>query len=78
MSKGVTALVEEIGQYVFVLFRDKLPENLVYHDFLHTYDTVVAARKIARSTSLSQEEIETLLIAGISPRYRLPQYLSGT
>ncbi|MFT7589985.1 MAG: putative metal-dependent HD superfamily phosphohydrolase [Limisphaerales bacterium] len=63
MSKGVTPLVEATGQFVFQLLRNKLPEDLVYHDYLHTYNTVEEARFLAKGNKISEEDTEILLLA---------------
>jgi len=45
------------------LLQRELPEALFFHNFQHTKETVVAAFKIGKKEALSEEELETLLIA---------------
>ena len=55
--------IEDISDYVFKLFKKELPENLIYHNFSHTEQTVEAVEKISSEYDLSDEEKENLSIA---------------
>ncbi len=55
--------IEDISNYVFKLFKEELPENFIYHNFIHTEQTVNAVEKISAECDLSDEEKENLIIA---------------
>jgi predicted metal-dependent HD superfamily phosphohydrolase len=42
---------------------EKLPKEYVYHNFDHTTKVVQAAEEIGRATHLSDEELETVMVA---------------
>ena len=54
---------KEVKAYVFNLFKEKLPLNTVYHSENHTSYVVEAANEIGLSQNLSEEELETVLLA---------------
>jgi len=53
----------EVKEYISKLFKENLPINTVYHNEVHTSYVVSAANEIGLSMNLSQEELETLLLA---------------
>ena len=53
----------EVKEYISNLFKENLPINTVYHNEVHTSYVVSAANEIGLSMNLSQEELETLLLA---------------
>ncbi|MEO5910582.1 MAG: Pycsar system effector family protein [Pelobium sp.] len=55
--------LEDIEAYVFKLFKEELPENLIYHNFAHTEQTVEAVRELSEGYDLTDEENEDLVIA---------------
>ena len=55
--------IEDISNYVFNLFKVELPENLVYHNFTHTEQTVKAVEEISSGYDLNEDEKEDLIIA---------------
>ncbi|MBU0696892.1 MAG: HD domain-containing protein [Bacteroidetes bacterium] len=55
--------IEDISNYVFNLFKVELPENLVYHNFIHTEQTVKAVEEISLEYDLKDEDKEDLIIA---------------
>jgi putative nucleotidyltransferase with HDIG domain len=57
------SLFEEINEYVFNLFKEKLSHQYVYHNYQHTLETVEAAEKLAKECELEGEDLEVLLIA---------------
>jgi predicted metal-dependent HD superfamily phosphohydrolase len=57
-------IVDEAGRHVFDLFKERLSQNYVYHNYQHTLETVETSKKIAKAyPELSDEEIEILLLA---------------
>src|SRR5687767_1822988 len=57
-----TALVSKSKEYAEHLLA-KLPKEYVYHNLGHTKDVVKAAEEIGRNSNLSDDEMETLLVA---------------
>ncbi|MDB5033450.1 MAG: metal dependent phosphohydrolase [Chlorobi bacterium] len=57
------SLVEQASDSVFALLRDSLPEQLVYHNFLHTIEVVKAVEEIGRGSGLDDEDLEILALA---------------
>lgn len=57
-------ILEEVGAYIFDLFKEKLSHDYVYHSYQHTQETVDACLKIAQGyKELQDEDLEVLLIA---------------
>lgn len=56
-------LVSKTEAFVYDLFKDRLPANMVYHNFLHTAETVQNCRKLASHYDLKKEQLEHLLVA---------------
>ena len=54
---------EEVKAYILNLFKEKLPLNTVYHSANHTSYVVEAANEIGLSQNLSEEDLETVLLA---------------
>jgi putative nucleotidyltransferase with HDIG domain len=59
----VKSLFEEINQYVFNLFKEKLSHQYVYHNYQHTLETAEGAEKLAKECGLEGEDLEVLMIA---------------
>ncbi|MFL5727890.1 MAG: Pycsar system effector family protein [Cytophagaceae bacterium] len=57
------SLFEEINQYVFNLFKEKLSHQYVYHNYQHTLETAEAAERLAKECELKGDDLEILLIA---------------
>ena len=55
--------IEDISNYIFNLFKVELPENLIYHNFAHTEQTVKAVEEISSEYDLNDDEKEDLIIA---------------
>jgi predicted metal-dependent HD superfamily phosphohydrolase len=49
--------------YVFDLFKNSLPTQVVYHNFNHTMRVVEASNEIAIAENISESELEILLMA---------------
>ncbi|TKB98750.1 Pycsar system effector family protein [Pedobacter cryophilus] len=57
------SLIDHISVFVFDLFKEKLSTNYLYHNYIHTQQTVEAAEKIAKGYDINSTEKEDLLIA---------------
>ena len=60
---GVPSFIDDTAIYVLRLFEEKLPRNYSFHNPQHTIDVVTQARVIGEEYKLSQNDMETLLIA---------------
>lgn len=58
-------VVKDAEEYVFNLFRDKLPSDYVYHNFNHTDTTVKACKKLSKSYNMSSRDYEVLMLAAL-------------
>ena len=56
-------VVKDAGEYVFNLFRDKLPSDYVYHNFNHTDTTVKTCKKLSKSYNMTSRDYEVLMLA---------------
>ncbi len=63
--KNTNAIVKDAGEYVFNLFKEKLPGDYVYHNYNHTAETVKACRKLAKSYNLTNRDFEVLMLAAV-------------
>lgn len=63
--KNANPIVKSAEEYVFNLFKEKLPPDHVYHNYKHTFQTVKACKEIASSYNLSSRELEIVLLAAI-------------
>ena len=60
ITKNIIATVEE---YITHFYKDKVPEEYVYHDIAHTQEVVRVCRQLGIAHGLSLEDIETLELA---------------
>lgn len=58
-----TELIAKAREYAQGIFKDRSFENRTFHNIDHTLDVVRAAEEIGRQTSLSDDELESVLIA---------------
>jgi len=58
-----STIVKDAADYVFNLFKDKLPADYVYHNYNHTAETVKACKKLSKSYNLTSRDYEVLLLA---------------
>ncbi len=58
-------IVKDAAEYVFSLFKDKLPGDYVYHNYNHTAETVKACKKLSKSYNLTSRDYEVLLLAAL-------------
>jgi predicted metal-dependent HD superfamily phosphohydrolase len=63
--KNANPIIKSAEEYVFNLFKEKLPPDHVYHNYKHTFQTVKACKEIANTYSLTSRELEVLLLAAI-------------
>lgn len=63
--KNANPIIKSAEEFVFNLFKDKLPPDHVYHNYKHTFQTVKATKEIANSYNLTSRELEILLLAAI-------------
>ena len=56
-------VVKDAEEYVFNLFKEKLPNDYVYHNYNHTLETVKACNKLSKSYNLTNRDYEVLMLA---------------
>ena len=56
-------LVQKSEKYVRDLFKKEMPEYLSYHDIEHTEYVVNQSRIIGQNSGLTEEEINTVMVA---------------
>ncbi len=57
------SLIPEASTFVYTLFKEKLPETIVYHTYEHTVEVADAAGRIARKSSMSRNKQGLLELA---------------
>ncbi|MEJ7778516.1 MAG: Pycsar system effector family protein [Daejeonella sp.] len=58
-------IVKDAAEYVFSLFKDKVPGDYVYHNYNHTTETVKACKKLSKSYNLTSRDYEVLMLAAL-------------
>ncbi len=58
-----TDIVTKASDFVFQLFKEQLPEYIVFHTYSHTETVVDTARKIGKATSLDDDAMEIAMLA---------------
>lgn len=56
-------IIEQAEDFVKKLFKDKLSDSFLYHNFNHTSSVVNAAKTIATAQGVNEQELELLLLA---------------
>lgn len=56
-------IVDEAGQYIFDLFKEKLSHYYVYHNYQHTLDTVEACSVLSKELNISNDDLICLELA---------------
>lgn len=56
-------LLKTVSEYVYGLFREKLPHEYVYHDYNHTLGVVDGCKEIGEGVKLAESEMEIVIIA---------------
>ena len=54
---------QDVKRYVFDLYKNALPQKVVYHNQNHTLQVVKAANEIALAENISDKDLEILLLA---------------
>ncbi len=57
------AVLEKAEDYIFELFKDKLPKTYLYHNFLHTQRVVESIQEIIEKSDIDDEDSEILQLA---------------
>ncbi|MFD2160897.1 Pycsar system effector family protein [Paradesertivirga mongoliensis] len=63
--KNANPIIKSAEEYVFNLFKEKLPPDHVYHNYKHTFQTVKACKDLADAYNLTSRDLEILLLAAI-------------
>lgn len=63
MNLSEKSITEEASEFVYELFKNKLPSHYIYHNYRHTEEVADAARKIAGKMNLSDEDTEIVTLA---------------
>lgn len=58
-------IVKDAAEYVFNLFKEKLPGDYVYHNYNHTAETAKACKKLSKSYNLTSRDYEVLMLAAL-------------
>lgn len=57
------SLLRQASDFIFNLFKEKLTDSHVYHDYNHTRETVKACKEFCKHYNLKEEETELLFLA---------------
>ncbi len=57
-------IVQKAENFIFELFKDKVSDLHLYHNFQHIFRVTQAAIEIGKASNVSEEEIEILTLAG--------------
>lgn len=58
-----SGIIGRASGYIFELFKDKLPEHLVYHNYAHTESVAASAHKLAKGIELGEDALEIVTLA---------------
>ncbi|MDB5120455.1 MAG: hypothetical protein JWN56_1673 [Sphingobacteriales bacterium] len=61
--KNANPVIKEASEYIFNLFKEKLPGEYVYHNYKHTLETVKGCKKLCETYNLTSRDYEVLLLA---------------
>ncbi len=56
-------VIKDVAEYVFNLFKEKLSNDYVYHNYKHTLETVKACKKLSKVYNLTSRDYEVLILA---------------
>jgi HD superfamily phosphodiesterase len=56
-------IIEQAEDFVYKLLKDKLSDSFLYHNFNHTLSVVKAVKTIATAQSVTEQDMELLLLA---------------
>lgn len=62
-EKATPKILKEASDHINILFKEKLTQRHLFHNYTHTLDVVSATEKLADDSAVSDEEKEMLLIA---------------
>jgi predicted metal-dependent HD superfamily phosphohydrolase len=62
-TMGIAGSLEKTADHVFALFKRSDQENIIYHSYNHTVETVEACRHLADGLGLSEHDSQIVLIA---------------
>ncbi len=57
-------IIQRAADHVFTLFKEKLPNDRIYHNYAHTVGVAEMARKIAKGMKLGEDAVEVVTLAG--------------
>ncbi len=63
MNQQEKNITDTVSEFVFDLFKNRLPPHYIYHNYRHTEEVAEAARKIAGKMNLSEEDTEIVTLA---------------
>lgn len=63
MNQPDKNITDAASEFVFDLFKNRLPPHYIYHNYRHTEEVAEAARKIAGKMNLSEEDTEIVTLA---------------
>ncbi len=55
--------IKEVEEYIKEIFKEKIPEEIIYHNIIHTDYVVNQAKLIGEKSGLSNEEMNILLVS---------------
>lgn len=58
-----TNILDQASEFIFNLFKEKLSDNHIYHDYNHTKETVKACKEFCKFYDLKNEKEEQILLA---------------
>ena len=58
-------IVEKSTSYIFNLFKERLKQSYVYHNYAHTIETTEVAREMAEKSGLSAADLEVLVLGAL-------------
>lgn len=61
--KNANPVIKDASEYIFSLFKKKLPSEYVYHNYKHTLETVKGCKKLSETYNLTSRDYEVLLLA---------------
>ncbi len=56
-------ILDEAQQYVHSYFKEEMPDDLLFHDILHTEDVVEIVKELGKEADLDSDQLEVLQLA---------------
>ncbi|MTI21737.1 HD domain-containing protein [Fulvivirga sp. RKSG066] len=63
MSKNDNKIITEAKEYVTELFKEQLPDNLLYHNLSHTNEVAEISQELGEISELADKDMEVLQLA---------------